>query len=230
MTAERTDRRGSARLVELVGPAGVGKSTLASTLPAADPEVRAGPNLWGLPKGLLIASAIALVPTIIAAALSGKPLHRAEMGQMVRIGALRRAIARAARGGYRTMLIDEGPVFGLTWLEVFYESKNDPWRALWRRRERDAWGKSLDAVVRLDAPDVELARRIRTRAKQHMVKDSPDHEIEAFMTRFRSKYDLVIGDMAARGSVSVQSLSSGGPLDAEAQRLRVAIRETARAR
>jgi energy-coupling factor transporter ATP-binding protein EcfA2 len=214
-------------LVELVGPAGVGKSTLATTLPSADPDVSNGPNLWGLPRGLLALSAIALIPTIVAAALSGHPLRSAEIGQMVRIGALRRAIERAARKGYRTMVIDEGPVFGLTWLEVFYESDDDPWRALWRRRERERWSETLDAVVRLDAPDHELARRIRTRAKQHMVKASPDHEIEAFMKRFRSKYDQVIGDMAARGRVSVQVLdSTGGPVLAEAERLRAAIRET----
>jgi hypothetical protein len=224
----RIDRRGAARVVELVGPAGVGKSTLASTLPAADPGVRAGPNLWGLPKGLLLASAFALIPTIVAAAIGGKPLHRAEIGQMIRIGALRRAIARAARNGYRTMIIEEGPVFGLTWLEVFYESSDDPWRALWRRRERDQWASALDTVVRLDAPDSELARRIRSRAKEHMVKNSPDEEIEAFMTRFRSKFDQVIGDMAARGRITVQSLTSGGPLTDEAERLRIAIGESSR--
>ena len=214
-------------LVELVGPAGAGKSTLAASLPAQDPDVAQGPNLWGLPRALLVASAIELLPTMIAAAIRGRPLHKPEIGQMIRIGALRRALSHTRTRGHRTMVIDEGAVFGLAWLEMFYEAHDDPWRSLWRRREREQWAARLDAVVRLDADDPELARRIRTRAKEHMVKDRNDEEIQVFMARFRDCYDQVIGDMAARGSLAVQSLSTGGaPVPDRVARLREAIEES----
>lgn len=225
-------RRAAARtpwLVELVGPAGAGKSTLAATLPEQDPDVTQGPNLWGLPRAMLVAATLELLPTMVAAALGGRPLHQAEVGQMIRIGALRRALDRAKRDGHRTMVIDEGAVFGLTWLEVFYSAPDDPRRAVWRRREREQWAQRLDAVVRLDAGDPELARRIRTRAKEHMVKNSTDEEIQAFMARFRECYDEVIADMASRGGLAVQRLTTGdAPVSERVMRLREAIEETLR--
>src|SRR5436309_1965067 len=101
----------SPRLVELVGPAGVGKSTIMSTIPGQDSDVHRGPNLWGLPRWLLFASAVELAPTLLAAALAGQPFKPAEMGQMIRLGALRRALERAAETGDGAIVIDEGPVF-----------------------------------------------------------------------------------------------------------------------
>src|SRR5437868_4358702 len=110
-----TGLRRQPRLVELVGPAGAGKSTL----PERDPSMKPGPNLWGLPRHLLAAGAMELLPVFAAGATHGRRFSQAEMGQMVRIVALRRAVDRAAALGYGTLVVDEGAVFGLTWLEVF---------------------------------------------------------------------------------------------------------------
>ncbi len=213
------------RLVELVGPAGVGKSTMASTLPGLDPEVARGPNLWGLPRSLLLTSALELTPTFLAAAISGHPFRPAEMGQMVRLGALRRAVERSGTGDGEAVLIDEGPVFALAWFEVFYGANGDPWRKRWRGRERETWARRLHAVVRMDAPDTELARRIRQRAKEHMVKNSSDDEIQDFTRRFRAAYDDVLSDMAQRGSLRVGDVRSSGNVEEDVRRLDRAIHE-----
>jgi hypothetical protein len=214
----------SPRLVELVGPAGVGKSTMLGALPAQDPAVRAGPNLWGLPRALLAASAFELLPTFLAGALSGRPFKPAEMGQMVRLGALERAVARAG-GETPTILIDEGPVFALAWFEVFFGADADHRRRRWRRSAREAWARRLHGVVRMDAPDAELARRIRVRTKEHMVKRSSDVEIQDFMTRFRAAYDAVLADMSASGSLRIEEVPSSGSVETDLHRLDDAIHE-----
>jgi energy-coupling factor transporter ATP-binding protein EcfA2 len=217
------------RLVELVGPAGAGKSTLAAALPAAEPGLSTGPSVWGLPRLDLFRAALSLVPVASAAVLSGHPFRFAEFVQMSRLVALRRVLSRATRGGETVIVLDEGPVFALAWLEVFYAANGARCRNDWRRRARADWAGRLAGVVRLDAEDPALARRIRTRAKPHMVKDLPDTGISDFTARFRVAYDRVIADMATAG-LPVRTLpSTDGAVVDDTVRLRDAIRVTIRA-
>ena len=61
-------------VVELVGPAGAGKTTLAQGVSAVDPTVRAGLSLWGLPRAKLLEATLPLLPT----ALSTRPIRPAD--------------------------------------------------------------------------------------------------------------------------------------------------------
>lgn len=196
-------------VVELIGPAGAGKSTLAGALAARDPRVAAGWSLWGLPRPMLLGSALALTPTFLAAARARRPLRPAEAAHMIRISALHRAVEQAAVGPHRIILMDEGAVFGLTWLEVFFGRNGDAGWAAWRRRAIADWAASLDVLVRVDAPDPVLATRIRTRPQPHMVRHSPEEAIRDFTARFRSAFDRVVGDLRAAGAVKVLRLDTG---------------------
>ena len=120
-------------VVELVGPAGAGKTTLAQGVSAVDPTVRAGLSLWGLPRAKLLEATLPLLPTFMAAGvLPSRRLQWGEMAQMIRLGALRRVVRDEARK-HRVILLDEGPVFALSWLDVFFARNGD--RAVaWRRR------------------------------------------------------------------------------------------------
>jgi hypothetical protein len=75
-------------------------------------------------------------------------------------------------------------VFGLAWLDVFY-GPGGRTRANWRRRATARWAARLDAIVRVDAADAVIARRIRARAKPHLIKHRSDQEIFGFGARFR---------------------------------------------
>ncbi|HXM37882.1 MAG TPA: hypothetical protein VN908_04380 [Gemmatimonadales bacterium] len=201
--------QGRAVIVELVGPAGAGKSTLAQGVSTADPTIRAGLSLWGLPRPRLFESALALLPTIIGAALGGRRsrLKWGEMTQMVRLGALRRVVHREAKN-HRIIILDEGPVFALSWLEVFFARNGDRVPAAWRRRVIADWALLLDVVVFIDASDVTLAERIRTREKDHMMKDLPDEEIYGFSAGFRKAFDRVIAELTKAGHLVVDALST----------------------
>ncbi|HEX9579705.1 MAG TPA: hypothetical protein VF970_01235 [Gemmatimonadales bacterium] len=217
------------RLVELAGPAGAGKSTLARVLPERNPRVRAGLTLWGLPRLLLLASALALLPTAGLAALGGRPLRWGELTQMVRLGALRRAVQRMAGRDDPLILLDEGPVFGLGWLDVFFPRNGDAGRARWRRRTVREWAGWLDVVVRVDAADPVLAERIRTRSKPHMVKDQPDDEVHRFTARFRTALDRVVAELKAAGRVKVLGLRTDGALPVDhAARLGLVLEDALR--
>lgn len=213
-------------VVELVGPAGAGKTTLARHLsaPPRDRAVRADLSLWGLPRWSLVRSAIALVPTILTAALRGRPLRWAEVAQMIRLGALHREVRRASRR-HPIVLLDEGPVFALSWLDVFFaRNGRDRTFAAWRGRTLAAWAALLDLVVLLDASDPDLANRIRTRAKPHPVKDRPDAEICGFTAGFRRAFERVIGDLATLGGPAVDTLTTDDAASSRsAERLRATL-------
>jgi hypothetical protein len=214
------------RLVELVGPAGAGKSTLARAFPTGDPAGWNRLSIWGLPLPLLMNSAVTLVPTVLKALVGGRPLRPAEIAQMVRLGALQLAVERSTNGPARWIVLDEGPVFGLTWLEVFFERNGDPGWSEWRRETVSAWSERLDAVVRLDAADPVLAHRIRARPQDHMVKDRSDEEIFAFLARFRRAYDRVLAELSAGGRPVVMHLhtDASAPIGG-VPRLRATIEE-----
>jgi nicotinamide riboside kinase len=194
-------------IVELAGPAGAGKSTLVQRVIARDARGAAALSIWGLPRLELLRSAIALIPTACRAALGGRPLRLAELAQMMRLDTLRRAVARAARR-HPVVLLDEGAVFGLSWLEVFFGRNGDPGFAAWRRRSITGWAELLDLVVLVDAADPALAERIRTREKPHPVKHRPDAVIYDFTATFRAAFDHVLKDLRGAGDVRVCGLAT----------------------
>ncbi|MGH7519976.1 MAG: hypothetical protein ACREMI_01725 [Gemmatimonadales bacterium] len=213
--------RHRAVIVELVGPAGAGKTTLARGVSAADSTVRSGLSLWGLPKRRLVRSAIALLPTILGAGLDRSPLRAGEIAQMIRLGALRQVVeAEATR--HRVIILDEGPVFALSWLDMFFAKSGDQVPAAWRHRVIEDWAKLLDVVVFIDATDITLANRIRIRDKPHIVKDLSDAEIFGFAAGFRRAFEHAIEELAHAGGghVVVDTLSTEtGPLNDDTARL-----------
>ena len=118
---------------------------------------------------------------------------------MLRLAALKRLLAQAATSRYRLIVLDEGPVFVLGWLQVFGAGRfaRSASYQRWARRTVVAWAALLDVVVLLDAPDPVLAHRIRSRAKPHWVKDQSDQEIAAFAARFRAAFASAIADVIA---------------------------------
>jgi len=195
-------------VVELVGPAGAGKTTLAKGVSAVDPSVHAGLSLWGLPRPKLFAATLPLIPRFIASAILPKRrLQWGVMAQMIRLGALR-SVVRDQATKHRVIILDEGPVFALSWLDVFFARNGDRVPVSWRRRVVAEWATLLDVVVFIDASDLTLATRIRTREKQHMVKDRPDAEIFGFSGGFRRAFERAIGELKQAGHVVVDSLST----------------------
>lgn len=208
--------RTRAVVVELVGPAGAGKTTLARGASKADASIKSGFSLWGLPRRRLLGSAVALLPTILGAGLHRAPLSTGEIAQMIRLGALRQVVEEESKR-HRVILLDEGPVFALSWLEVIFArngGEGDRVPAEWRRRVIAQWAQLLDVVVFIDAADITLANRIRTREKPHEVKGLSDAEIFGFSDAFRRAFERSIGELAQAGNLVVDTLSTEtGPLD-----------------
>jgi PST family polysaccharide transporter len=179
-------------IVELVGPAGAGKSTVADALAGRDDTRRV--SVWGLPLLLWSWSAVRLVPTFLLLCLDSRGLPWRAMKYMIRLGALHQLLSHGAAQRHRLIVLDEGPAFVLSWLRVFGAARllRSAAYERWVQRTLIAWVRVLDVVVSLDAPDPVLAQRIRSRAKPHVIRHQSDQQIAAFTARFRTAFAAVI--------------------------------------
>ena len=222
----RPRRRVHAPVLELIGPAAAGKSTLVEDLRAKVGSMRGPLAIWGLPRTRLIAHGVRLMPTFIRLARDPRPPALAELAHLVRLETLQEAVERERPRSPGAILIDEGPVFALTWMEVFYPDRNGPRFAAWRTQALAEWARTLDFVVSIDAPDPTLLHRMRTRPKHHVVKDAPDDEVRAFTARFRAAFGRVLQDLRAHGGPEIVTFVTGNePRERTAERVLAAISE-----
>lgn len=205
-------------LVEVVGVAGAGKSTLAGGLDAG-PD---GSSLVGtlrtseprhLPsvlRGAPLAAAVA-----IAARRRGAPLSWVETKAALYLAG-HDPVAHAARTGTGDpptpaswVVVDQGPVYSLARLLVREEGVPaiEPGGRLWRRLlARSA--RLLDLVVVLHAPQDVLVRRIDGRDQDHEVKGAGGRAAGAFLTAYTEAYARVVTELAQLG-VEVHRVDTG---------------------
>jgi broad-specificity NMP kinase len=194
------------RLVELAGPAGVGKSTLVQVL--QDRCTARLATIWGQPMLPLIGNGLQLLPTLFGFWRQSHSLLWDESRHLVRLQTLQKALKDGPPPSAPIILFDEGPVFALAWLRGFgHESMRSDTAEDWWRTTLQEWSQTIDAVVVLDASDGVLARRIRTRPNWHEVKELSDPEIATWMARFRVALNWVLAGLAATGRVVIVRVS-----------------------
>ncbi len=195
-----TKRNGGAHplIVELVGPAGAGKSAVAQRLIARRDVVRA--SLWNLPWALLLESVLRSVPSLVRFCVATRSVPREELKQIFRLNALRLFVRRRVADA-SIVVLDEGPVFALGWLEVFGHPRlQDGSAEPWWRHTYAVWAGVLDRVVLLDAPLPVLTSRIRQRYKPADVfRHMTDGDIRDFTGRYRAAFARVLSGLARAG-------------------------------
>lgn len=182
-------------VIELVGIAGVGKTTLLDLLQLRDGSFLCRPGVWRLPPPLLLRSAGPALPWCLALWRNARRVPWEETKHLIRLEALFHLVRRAR--ARRTVVLDEGPVFGLSWLRALGCAAAGP-RGLgsWWRATLSRWRDALDVIVLLDAPNAVLAQRIRSREKTHAFKDRSDAELERFLDLSRAALAETLADLA----------------------------------
>jgi hypothetical protein len=216
-------------VIELVGPAGVGKTTLSLQLEANGQCARR--TIWFVPPTLLVRGALRQLPAALALYRDTGALLWDEVKHLARLDALHTFLHTSHWNGTRLVLLDEGPVYTLSWLQVIGHPRfrGSPPMPVWRRT-LERWARSLDAVVVLDAPDAVLNDRIRSRAKPHLLKESSGWEVSAFATAYRLAFERVIVNLRAMGGPPVLRLSCAGGTDQLNERLLDALGQGVHAR
>ena len=183
-------------VAEIIGPAGAGKSTLSRLLQGQN-DVRAGLSVWGLPLGLLAASAVASLPDLASLCRNRKRFAWEDLRLVIQHNALLRLIHRESAKGQQTLLLDEGTVFALAKLRAFSLQNAGDCDPLMQSLFNKL-APTLNAVVWLDAPDAILARRIREREKPHRMKERSDTEIANHLSSYRKSFERVVAEISKR--------------------------------
>jgi len=207
-----TPAAGRPLIVELVGLAGAGKTTVLQAIRQRDQTVR----LWrrferlrSLP--LSIRHMVALAPTAFELLRKSPRSCWPCTKHLLRLRTFHTMLARETTTAHRAIIMDEGPVYSLCRLRLFQKAGlgNTPLPNGWRTTLAQ-WPGSLDVVIWLDAPDPVLAQRIRNRAKIHDVKQGTDREVFGFLERWRCTYREVLSQLPAAGPMRIVEIDTSG--------------------
>ena len=184
----------SVYVVEIMGLAGTGKTTLANFLSQANQKIRVGVNL---PKisyiPFYLDTAYLLLPAYLTRNWNGRRFSRGEIRAMVYLMAWLKGFERRKSDTGKINILDHGPIYRLAILREFGpETITSPRLSKWWCRMLNLWATTLDMVIWLDAPDAVLLERIRTRNRWHAIKDLPEHAGYGYLMRFRTAFERTI--------------------------------------
>lgn len=208
-------------VVELAGPAGAGKTTVARALVGSLPGARLGspPGRLATVRSLVPAAPVLLASRSVVA--PGRWWSEAELRSVGYLLAWQRQLRDTATG--EPLLLDHGPVFRLAMLVAGRpQALRHPVFGPWWQRTATAWATLLDAVVVLDAPTDELIARIEARPREHRVQGLDLREAERFVDAYRAAFGKVLRVVSDEGTPVVR-VDTTAPPEAVADTVRARL-------
>lgn len=179
---------------EIAGAPGSGKTTLARALcrdhglfHARMPLDRHEPRALRF----YIRNAVVLAPVLLSLVLGRgrRRLRFDEFYWLIFLNGWPRELRRTEPAS-GVVVLDQGPVYMFSQLILSRGAQLDNRGfAKWWAKTLERWGMMLDLIVRLDAADNDLVRRVNLRDQDHIVKGAPPEEILRFIERSRGALD-----------------------------------------
>jgi thymidylate kinase len=196
---EKEKKSSKPLIVELVGPAGSGKTTLARTLVDKNQHVRLvkAPSFQerrDIP--FFILNTFLTLPAFSQLLINekGRMLTKREIEILVLLQGWLRSLEK--REG--ALLLDQGPISLLGYLDTFGTTRIKSQTGLkWSRQVCKDLAHALDLVIVLDAPNEILVSRVQNRAKNHGIKQKSFIDACNFLDGYRSAFDQVFSIMSA---------------------------------
>jgi deoxyadenosine/deoxycytidine kinase len=196
-------RQKSPRIMELVGLAGAGKTTLAQALSQRDKRIRVAADIE-LRRREHIPIFVRHAPLLLPVFLRRDRLSRwftwDEIKAMVYLKGWPSVLSQQTPRDGKVILLDHGPVFKLATLNAFgpEKFKSQYFEGWWNSMFKQ-WACVLDMVILLDAPEALLVERINSRNRRHAVKGKSKEEASEFLARYRASYEQILAELRARG-------------------------------
>jgi adenylate kinase family enzyme len=196
-------RTRTTRVVEIVGPAGVGKTTLSQALNCHTESIRLEnfPNVRKVVDApFFILNGLQLIPSLLRLYQpNSRQLTRREFAWMTILNGWSALLRRESNDGNKIIILDQGPIYLLAEMRLFgpeylrQKSAERLWQGLY-----GCWGATLHMVVWLDAADDVLLNRIRNRQQEHIVKTRPATVAYEFLDRYRTEYEFILSILRAQ--------------------------------
>lgn len=194
LIADRTGVR--ALLVEIIGPAGAGKTTVLHALRNRHESIQPGLGLSRFNKiPFFISNTFSMLPTYLRHYRGSRWFTWRESRSMVYLQAGLHVLQKKQPDRRVVTLLDHGPLYRLATLTEFGPamSTSRRYRQWWAKMFR-RWAATLDMIIWLDAPNATLLERIRDRERWHMIKEEGDTEANEFLTRYRRTMERLIAE------------------------------------
>jgi deoxyadenosine/deoxycytidine kinase len=190
-------------IIEIIGLAGSGKSTLSRTLFEQldhvrlenPPSVQSGGNI-----PFYLRNTLSMLPSFsrIYFHKDGKWPTFQQIIFMEMLNGWNRVLEQQAHQERALFILDQGPVYMLMNLTLFGPERIKPdhlpnwWDQVFHR-----WANAVDLVVWLDAALPELVSRVRAREIWHGVKDRNDADACEYLESYWRAYDTVVSHLTA---------------------------------
>lgn len=188
-------------VVEFVGLAGAGKTTLIQALSKRDEQFQVGVNpgkLRFLP--FYVQTISAFLPNYLRCYRHTRWFNWEELRSMVYLRVWHRMLKK--HPPQCVTLLDHGPVFRLASLRGFGpEMTRSHFFESWWSDRLNEWSSTLNKVIWLDAPDGVLTERIDARNRSHKIKNKTNREAYEFLARYRSCYNEIIEKLLAKQNI-----------------------------
>jgi deoxyadenosine/deoxycytidine kinase len=184
------------RIVEIIGPAGAGKTTLCQALSKCNRSI----SLSNFPDVRKISDApffiwygLHISPTLFSLTRRDRrKLTRREFAWLSILYGWPDILYNELKKD-KVIILDQGPVYLLAEAGEFGpESMLSPKAKTFWDRLYSRWAYTLELIIWLDAADADLQKRICTRDKEHVVKNESAEITSTFLNRYRRAYERTV--------------------------------------
>jgi shikimate kinase len=186
-------------VIELVGPAGTGKSTLEKILLEKNPECLSmfAPSprtIRDIP--FFLSNLFQILPKLLRSSFSEtKSVGRREVAWLSIINGWYKKINKNPN---RIIILNQGPIYLITALYCFgSDVLHEPIFSTFWDNIFNYWAKTVNLIILLDASDNCLFQRINDRDQLHVMKTKKPIEVSEFMEEWREGYSSIIDKLVS---------------------------------
>lgn len=188
-----------ARVVEIVGPAGAGKSTLCHALSQGSETIHLGnfPDVRKISDAsFFILNGLQMSPYLFNLPWhKGRNLTRREFALLSILNGWPDVLQKELKNN-KTIILDQGPVYMLAELLRSGPHNFRHIAARWWEQTCMEWANVLDLVICIDTSDAILIERVRVRNKHHRIKNHSDEWASQCLAQHRDAQREVLNSMA----------------------------------
>jgi len=186
-------------IIEMVGLAGAGKTTLTNYLCRQNENIQIAPDiqLRKLKHFLIFFAHLPEIINILFRFRKSNPkLSWDEIKSIVYLNTWSKLLKQEAKQTGNTILLDHGPIFKMATLYAFGPEwlKRDDFQSWWQSIY-ERWDTTLNIVIWLYAPEPLLGERINSRDQRHAVKGKSELEVFQFLEMYDISYKHVMSKM-----------------------------------